>query len=120
MREIGSPVFQKSIVAAGFDAAISIQNAALRMVGRAGFEPAKSETADLQSAPFGHFGIYPFLEGRARLGRCLHLSKPVLNAVGKNSRTSLDLFFLGRESKGLQPFQGLCLPSIPHGPLVTV
>ena len=32
----------------------------LEMVGRAGFEPAKSETADLQSAPFGHFGIYPY------------------------------------------------------------
>ncbi len=29
------------------------------MVGRAGFEPAKSETADLQSAPFGHSGTYP-------------------------------------------------------------
>ncbi len=29
------------------------------MVGRAGFEPAKAEPADLQSAPFGHFGTYP-------------------------------------------------------------
>ena len=90
------------------------------MVGRAGFEPAKSETADLQSAPFGHFGIYPFLEGTVRLGCWPHLSKPVFNAVGKNSRTALVLFFLGSYSKGLQPLQGLCLPGFPHGPLVTV
>ena len=28
-------------------------------VGGEGFEPPKSETADLQSAPFGHFGNCP-------------------------------------------------------------
>ena len=28
-------------------------------VGSEGFEPPKSETADLQSAPFGHFGNCP-------------------------------------------------------------
>ena len=32
---------------------------ALLMVGRDGFEPSKSVTADLQSAPFGHSGTYP-------------------------------------------------------------
>ncbi len=30
-------------------------------VGGAGFEPTKSKTADLQSAPVGHFGIPPAL-----------------------------------------------------------
>ena len=30
-----------------------------KMVGRDGFEPSKSVTADLQSAPFGHSGTYP-------------------------------------------------------------
>ena len=30
------------------------------MVGRDGFEPSKSLTADLQSAPFGHSGTYPY------------------------------------------------------------
>ena len=30
------------------------------MVGRGGFEPPKSVTADLQSAPFGHSGTYPY------------------------------------------------------------
>ena len=29
------------------------------MVGRSGFEPLKAMPADLQSAPFGHFGTYP-------------------------------------------------------------
>ncbi len=32
----------------------------LFLVGRDGFEPSKSLTADLQSAPFGHSGTYPF------------------------------------------------------------
>ena len=31
------------------------------LVGRDGFEPSKSLTADLQSAPFGHSGTYPYL-----------------------------------------------------------
>ena len=29
-------------------------------MGRGGFEPPKSVTADLQSAPFGHSGTYPY------------------------------------------------------------
>ena len=29
-------------------------------MGRDGFEPSKSVTADLQSAPFGHSGTYPY------------------------------------------------------------
>ena len=28
-------------------------------MGRGGFEPPKSATADLQSAPFGHSGTHP-------------------------------------------------------------
>ena len=32
----------------------------LKLVGRDGFEPSKSLTADLQSAPFGHSGTYPY------------------------------------------------------------
>ena len=31
-----------------------------KLVGRGGFEPPKSVTADLQSAPFGHSGTYPY------------------------------------------------------------
>ena len=30
-----------------------------KMVGREGFEPPKAKPADLQSAPFGHFGTCP-------------------------------------------------------------
>ena len=32
------------------------------MVGRGGFEPPKSKTSDLQSDPFGHSGICPFMK----------------------------------------------------------
>ena len=31
-----------------------------RLVGRGGFEPPKLIAADLQSAPFGHSGTYPY------------------------------------------------------------
>ena len=31
-------------------------------VGADGFEPPKSKTADLQSAPFGHSGTHPFFQ----------------------------------------------------------
>ena len=31
----------------------------VRCVGADGFEPPKSKTADLQSAPFGHSGTHP-------------------------------------------------------------
>ena len=34
----------------------------LFLVGRDGFEPSKSLTADLQSAPFGHSGTYPYIK----------------------------------------------------------
>ena len=32
------------------------------LVDRGGFEPPKSVTADLQSAPFGRSGTYPWVE----------------------------------------------------------
>ena len=31
------------------------------LVGAGGFEPPKSKTTDLQSAPFGHSGTLPYL-----------------------------------------------------------
>ena len=33
-----------------------------REVGADGFEPPKSKTADLQSAPFGHSGTHPIVK----------------------------------------------------------
>ena len=38
----------------------------LEMVVGEGFEPSKSMTADLQSAPFGHSGTYPYKCGERR------------------------------------------------------
>ena len=43
------------------------------MVGRGGFEPPKSLTADLQSAPFGHSGTYPYKKLELVDGRKLAL-----------------------------------------------
>ena len=34
----------------------------IKVVDGDGFEPSKSETADLQSAPFGHSGTHPQME----------------------------------------------------------
>ena len=39
------------------------------MVGEGGFEPPKSLTTDLQSAPFGHSGIPPYTIGAGRRTR---------------------------------------------------
>ena len=43
------------------------------MVGRDGFEPSKSVTADLQSAPFGHSGTYPYEVGAGEGNRTPNL-----------------------------------------------
>ena len=43
------------------------------MVGRGGFEPPKSVTADLQSAPFGHSGTYPYEVGAGEGNRTRNL-----------------------------------------------
>ena len=46
---------------------------AKKMVGRGGFEPPKSVTADLQSAPFGHSGTYPYKVGAGEGNRTRNL-----------------------------------------------
>ena len=40
----------------------------LLVVGKDGFEPPKSETTDLQSAPFGHSGTCPKLKMELVIG----------------------------------------------------
>ena len=44
-----------------------------KSVGRGGFEPPKSVTADLQSAPFGHSGTYPYDVGAGEGNRTPNL-----------------------------------------------
>ena len=45
------------------------------MVVGLGFEPRKSKTADLQSAPFGHFGTLPCLVNRKAISqKCARVS----------------------------------------------
>ena len=42
-------------------AVICLSNHCFLLVGEGGFEPPKSLTTDLQSAPFGHSGILPYI-----------------------------------------------------------
>ena len=44
-----------------------------KMVGGDGFEPSKSVTADLQSAPFGHSGTRPYEVGAGDGNRTCNL-----------------------------------------------
>ena len=44
-----------------------------KSVGRGGFEPPKLIAADLQSAPFGHSGTYPYEIGAGEGNRTPHL-----------------------------------------------
>ena len=37
-------------------------NVGLKRMGRGGFEPPKQFAADLQSVPFGHSGICPYIQ----------------------------------------------------------
>ena len=46
------------------------------VVGKGGFEPPKSETTDLQSAPFGHSGISPYSSSALRFRRTLDYYTP--------------------------------------------
>ncbi len=63
-------------------------------MGAAGFEPAKAEPADLQSAPFDHFGIRP---GTAKYTRSHHpLHGPLAHAAPRTPP---------REFTHLRPYQ---------------
>ena len=54
------------------------------MVGESGFEPLKSSTTDLQSAPFGHSGTLPYKPQPKRKGYVKHAC---LSASGAGERT---------------------------------
>ena len=54
------------------------------MVGESGFEPLKSSTTDLQSAPFGHSGTLPYKPLPVWLGMSMRLR---LSASGAGERT---------------------------------
>ncbi len=74
------------------------------MVGRDGFEPSKSKTADLQSAPFGHSGISPYNgAGDGTRTRDLLITNQLLyqlsytsicGALGRNRTTDTEIFSL--------------------------
>ena len=50
---------RKALISQGFS--VRHLNRPQYLVGAGGFEPPKSKTTDLQSAPFGHSGTLPYL-----------------------------------------------------------
>ncbi len=58
------------------------------MVGRSGFEPLKAKPADLQSAPVGHLGTYPFLAEGPRLWALVMLWQELFRGEGMFSSTA--------------------------------
>ena len=87
------------------------------MVGRAGFEPAKSETADLQSTPFGHFGIYPFPRRESEARPCSESQQARFKDTAEKNPSSLGR---RRDADLLKPHQRARLPGIPHGALIAI
>ena len=80
---------------------------AKKMVGRDGFEPSKSVTADLQSAPFGHSGTYPYEVGAGEGNRTRNLliTNQLLCQLSYTSTISMVRAFLKKMAtrKGLEP-----------------
>ncbi len=54
------------------------------LVGEGGFGPPKSETTDLQSAPFGHSGIPPYSVGSFRNSRIITDGAGIVKTFLKN------------------------------------
>ena len=54
------------------------------MVGEGGFGPPKSETTDLQSAPFGHSGIPPYSVDSFRNNRIIADAAGIVKMFFKN------------------------------------
>ena len=98
------------------------------LVGRDGFEPSKSLTADLQSAPFGHSGTYPYKKtgagGRTRTPDLL-ITNQLLYQLSYTSISLQRMLLYHRDKLMSIPFfkkiiiyfsyvSGVCLGSDPH------
>ena len=91
------------------------------LVGRGGFEPPKSKTSDLQSDPFGHSGICPYLvllwsrwlDSNPQPADYKSAALPIeLHRQLLASRTNHDGWCLGAESNHRQAdFQSAALPT---------
>ena len=77
-----------------------------------GFEPSKAVPTDLQSAPFGHSGIHPFLKSCLSRPDNIHLYHNVI----QNARTFFSEFFdiskRWQKSSAILPVLFLLLPYI--------
>ena len=80
-----------------------------KMVGGDGFEPSKSVTADLQSAPFGHSGTRPYEVGAGDGNRTCNLliTNQLLCQLSYTSKWCLRVESNHRH----RDFQSLALPT---------
>ena len=100
------------------------------MVGEDGFEPSKSLTTDLQSAPFGHSGTLPYSIGAGRRTRTpdLLITNQLLYRLSYTSgsffRSALQYYhlYLCLSIGFRRSFQRFCIymPDFRSSPLKTV
>ena len=89
--------------------AILYQNCSHFLVERGGFEPPKSLTTDLQSAPFGHSGTSPYGAGDRNRPHNLLITNQLLCLLSYTSVFSC--WCLGADSNHRhRDFQSLALP----------
>ena len=82
------------------------------LVGRDGFEPSKSVTTDLQSAPFGHSGTSPYGAGDWNRTHNLLITSQLLCLVELRQHINFLLWCLGAESNHRHgDFQSPALPT---------
>ena len=90
------------------------------LVGRDGFEPSKSQTTDLQSAPFGHSGTFPTGAGDRNRTNNLLITNQLLCQL---SYTSIYIYWcLETDSNHRhKDFQSYALPTeLPRQALATL